>query len=319
MINRVWLHLFGRGLVATPDDLGATGEAPSHPELLDALAVDFMEQGWSIKGAVRRIVLSRTYMMSSAENDVNMARDPDNRYVWRHNPRRLEAEAIRDAMLFASGDLDLERPVGSLVARVGDGLSAQVDVIRSISERAGVEQLRSMAARLRQVGGGQGDMQRQAGAMALQADPTRERNHRSVYLPVIRNSGEPVLEVFDFPDASLVTGQREETTVATQGLYLLNAEFVMQQADALAARVARQSQARDEQIAQAFQLSLGREPTAEELDASLQFLDSFPGAPASERRLGGFVRRRLQGDRSSQAMSALCQSLFATAEFRQTD
>ncbi len=124
MVNRIWLHLFGRGLVATPDDLGSTGDAPSHPELLDNLAVDFMDQDWSIKTAIRRMVLTRTYMMSSTEDAKNMTLDPDNRYLWRHNPKRLEAEAIRDAMLLASGQLDLERPVGSLIARLGDGLSA---------------------------------------------------------------------------------------------------------------------------------------------------------------------------------------------------
>ena len=124
MVNRVWLHLFGRGLVPTPDNFGAAGQPPSHPELLDTLAVDFMADGWSIKRLIRRIVLSRAYGLDSAHDPRNFEADPDNALVWRMSKRRLEAEALRDALLSVGGRLDPEPPVGSAVARTGEGLAA---------------------------------------------------------------------------------------------------------------------------------------------------------------------------------------------------
>ncbi len=147
IVNRVWLHLFGRGLVPTPDNFGAAGQRPSHPELLDTLAVDFMADGWSIKRLIRRIVLSRAYGLDSAHDPHNFEADPDNALVWRMSKRRLEAEALRDALLFVSGRLAPEPPVGSAVARTGEGLALFLRV-------AGLDA----------------------------SDP-----HRSVYLPVVRD------------------------------------------------------------------------------------------------------------------------------------
>ena len=123
MVNRVWLHLFGRGLVATPDNFGAAGQPPSHPELLDSLAVTFMDQGWSVKELIRQIVLSRAYQLASSHDARNFEADPDNTLVWRMSKKRLEAEAIRDAVLCASGRLIVEPPVGSAVAQAGEGLA----------------------------------------------------------------------------------------------------------------------------------------------------------------------------------------------------
>ena len=116
IVNRVWLHLFGRGLVPTPDNFGAAGARPSHPELLDTLAVEFMNDGWSIKGLIRRIVLSRAYGLDSAHDPRNFEADPDNALVWRMSKLRLEAEALRDALLFVGGRLATGPPVGSAVA-----------------------------------------------------------------------------------------------------------------------------------------------------------------------------------------------------------
>ena len=121
MVNRIWLHLFGRGLVPTPDNFGAAGQTPSHPELLDALAVSFMDESWSVKKLIRRIVLSRAYQLGSTHDAHSFEVDPDNTLIWRMSPRRLEAEALRDAVLAISGQLDLEPPVGSAVARAGEG------------------------------------------------------------------------------------------------------------------------------------------------------------------------------------------------------
>ncbi|MGD9858362.1 MAG: PSD1 and planctomycete cytochrome C domain-containing protein, partial [Planctomycetaceae bacterium] len=113
MVNRIWQHVFGAGLVSTVDNFGTTGEAPSHPELLDHLAIQFVENGWSVKRMVRELVLSRTYRQSSTYDAAAFDKDPDNRLLWRASKRRLEAEAIRDAMLAVSGELDLKRPDGS--------------------------------------------------------------------------------------------------------------------------------------------------------------------------------------------------------------
>ena len=114
-VNRVWQHLFGQGLVGTPDDFGTRGERPSHPELLDHLAQRFMQQGWSVKRLIRRLVLSRTYQLSSDFNRTAAARDPENRWLWRMNRRRLRVEALRDGLLAVSGQLD-RSPTDSVVA-----------------------------------------------------------------------------------------------------------------------------------------------------------------------------------------------------------
>ena len=122
MVNRVWRQLFGAGIVRSVDNFGASGEKPSHPELLDNLAVHFAADGWSVKRLVREIVLSRTYRQSSAYDDNAFRADPENRLLGRAVKRRMDAEAIRDAMLAVSGELDAARPSGSLVARtIGDG------------------------------------------------------------------------------------------------------------------------------------------------------------------------------------------------------
>ncbi len=113
IVNRVWHHLFGQGLVTSVDNFGTTGARPSHPELLDHLARQFVADGWSIKRLVRRIVLSRAYQLSAAAAPANVAVDPGNRLIWRHNPRRLDAEEIRDAMLAIAGTLNPCRPRGS--------------------------------------------------------------------------------------------------------------------------------------------------------------------------------------------------------------
>jgi hypothetical protein len=171
LANRVWHHLLGQGIVSSVDNFGSTGQPPSHPELLDTLAVQLRDEGWSIKSLVREIVLSRTYRQASDYRDEPFQQDPENRLVWRVSKRRLEAEAIRDAMLAASGQLDLVRPDGSLVGRViGD---RPISII-GLDKRLPPD---------------------------LDDGP-----HRSVYLPVIRDRLPDVLDLFDFPEASLVSG-----------------------------------------------------------------------------------------------------------------
>ena len=222
IVNRVWLHLFGRGLVPTPDNFGAAGQRPSHPELLDTLAVDFMADGWSIKRLIRRIVLSRAYGLDSSHDPHNFEADPDNALVWRMSKRRLEAEALRDALLFVSGRLAPEPPVGSAVARTGEGLALFLRV-------AGLDA----------------------------SDP-----HRSVYLPVVRDGVLESLALFDFADPSLVTGERATTTGPAQALYFMNGPFVSRQAEALAERVRAVEGDDAQRVDRAYRLALARPPTA---------------------------------------------------------
>ena len=117
MVNRIWQHLLGEGIVRTPDDFGITGIKPTHQELLDYLAVQFVESGWSVKSMVREIATSRVYRLASSHDETKFNADPENKLLWRANKKRLEGEVIRDAMLVAAGQLDLERPRASLVAK----------------------------------------------------------------------------------------------------------------------------------------------------------------------------------------------------------
>jgi len=235
MVNRVWLHLFGRGLVPTPDNFGAAGARPSHPELLDTLAVDFMNDGWSIKGLIRRIVLSRAYGLDSAHDARNFEPDPDNALVWRMSKLRLEAEAVRDALLFVGGRLATGPPVGSAVARAGEGLALFVRV------------------------------------EGLDASDM----HRSVYLPVVRDRVLESLALFDFADPSLVTGERATTTGPAQALYFLNGPLVIRQAEALADRVRAMDGDAAHRVDRAYRIALARGPTAAERDRALAFLRDF--------------------------------------------
>jgi hypothetical protein len=235
IVNRVWLHLFGRGLVASPDNFGAAGQRPSHPELLDTLAVNFMADGWSLKRLARRIVLSRAYGLDSSHDPHSFEADPDNALVWRMSKRRLDAEVLRDALLFVSGRLAPEPPVGSAVARTGEGLALFLRV-------AGLD------------------------ASDL---------HRSVYLPVVRDGMLESLALFDFADPSLVTGKRTTTTGPAQALYFMNGTFVARQAEALAERVRAFDGDDALSVVRAYRLALSRPPTAGEQGRALVFLREF--------------------------------------------
>jgi hypothetical protein len=232
MVNRVWLHLFGRGLVPTPDNFGAAGTPPSHPELLDLLAVDFMADGWSIKRLIRRIVLSRAYGLDSTFDPRSYEADPDNELVWRMSKRRLDAEVLRDALLAVGGRLSSEPRSSSPVARTGEGLAFFI---------------------------------RLAG---FDASDT----HRSVYLPVIRDQVLESLALFDFADPSLVTGLRSATTGPAQALYFLNSPFVIQQSAAFADRLCTLETDDAHRVELAYRLALARSPTEAERSRALLFI-----------------------------------------------
>ena len=269
MVNRIWYHLFGRGIVETVDNFGALSESPTHPELLDYLAIRLMNNGWSIKQTIKEIMLSRTYQLSSEHDAANYAADPENKLVWRMSRRRLEAEVIRDSILAVSGQLNLNRPDGSLTQEVSEG---------EIGRRA------NTAALLRPV------------------------TYRSAYLPLVRGLVPEFLSVFDVADPELVVGQRDVTTVATQALYMMNSPFVFEQAEHAADRLLLESNLTDEQRAAfAVRLILGRDPSDDERRAAMAYLRDCEQSLESSQPLE--TKRRT-------AWAGLCQSLFASAEFR---
>ncbi|MBI2804025.1 MAG: PSD1 domain-containing protein [Planctomycetes bacterium] len=281
MANRIWHHLFGRGLVGSVDNFGVTGDKPSHPELLDYLALSFMrgEPGapgpgeWSVKKLVRRLVLTRAYQLGSETTEAHLKADPANYLVWRHNPARLSAEEIRDAMLAASGKLDRARPKGS------PAMHLKVIELTNVSP---------LAKKLEEA--------------------ANTSVHRSIYLPLLRTLTPRSLEVFDFAEQGLVVGSRDATTVATQALYLLNDPFVRQQSQALAQRVlAGKGQSDARRITLAYALTLSRPATAKEIERATSYIADYENAAREEKSV--------QSPRLA-AWSSFCQALLASAEFR---
>ena len=271
-VNRVWQHLFGRGIVASVDNFGTLGKLPAHPELLDTLAVQFMEDGWSIKRLIRRIVLSRAYQLSGDANEAAIAVDADNTLLWRANTRRLEAEAIRDALLAVSGQLDLARPVGSPVTELGDQLVRGVDLKKLVPES----------------------------------------NHRSVYLPVVRDYPPEVFELFDFPSPDMTSGDRAVTTVPMQELFFQNSPFVAGQAKHAAQRVlSADGLDHDvERVDYAFRLALSRPPNEPERNAALTYLVRAVQVTAETNSDSSVAAAR------ETAWTGVMHTLLAGAEFR---
>ncbi len=239
MVNRIWHWHFGRGIVPTPGNFGKMGMAPSHPELLDWLATEFVRQGWSIKQMHRLIMNSETYKMSSGfYQAANVEKDPNDVYLWRFPLRRLEAEAIRDVILAASGQLNLE----------AGGPPFFPSIPKSVRE--GYRQ-------------GRWEMTKE--------EPATWR--RSVYSYWKRGLKYPMFEVFDQPDLNVTCERRNVTTVPTQSLTLLNNEFVLMQAKYFAERVLREAGADPaRQIREVYRIALSRAPTQKELDSMLAFL-----------------------------------------------
>lgn len=326
MVNRIWLHMIGKGIVTSTENFGTTGQAPSHPELLDHLAARFMESGWSVKSVVREIATSRVYRMASTFIETHHEHDPDNALVWRANPRRLDAEAIRDAMLSISGEIDLDRPRASVVAeagytRVQNGqLGSPMPGLGGARPEAG-QQGRSQQQRL-QPDGQRRPGGRPGGAMGRPGRPMggprgpggriqnpldmENAKFRSVYLPIVRDEEPRSLDVFDLADSSTIIGQRESSNTANQSLYMMNNPLVMQQSEAFARRLTDSGSHVSDQIEQAFLLAFGRPPTAGERSATSAFVRQFSSSTDSR-------------DRVTATMMALCQSLFAAAEFRYID
>lgn len=248
MVNRVWLKLFGEGLVRSPNNWGLQGEKPTHPELLDHLATDFMNNGWSIKKLIKQIVLSDAYQRSSQYNAESFKADSENKLIWRMVPRQLDAEALRDSILAIGGVLNYERPYASEVAELGD-----IKFGRTID-----------ASKL--------------GASHM---------HRAVYMPIVRDTVHESLSLFDFADTNAPVAKRDPTNVASQALYLMNSPLVISSAEKMAANLIESHDSVKERVRWAFIQAYGRNPTEREYAASEAFFKRFKPQKAQSTNPGG--------------------------------
>lgn len=235
IVNRLWQFHFGAGIVDTPSDFGGNGTRPSHPELLDLLAVELMDHDWSLKHVQRLILTSQTWQQDSRPHAAGLAVDAASRLLWRFPPRRLEAEAIRDGMLAVSGVLDLHMG--------GPGFSAfeiEAENVRHYHPKQNF---------------GPADWR------------------RMVYMTKVRQERDAVFGVFDCPDCSQVVPKRSRSTTPLQALNLFNSRFVMQQAERFAGRLDRDADSPHGKIDRAYQLCFGRRPDPEEIEAAAAFIE----------------------------------------------
>jgi hypothetical protein len=232
MVNRIWQQHFGKGIVATPSNFGLRGDEPTHPELLDYLARRFIDGGWSIKAMHREIVLSKTYQLASADAAANLDQDPVNRWYWRYDRRRLDAEAIRDAMLAISGRLDRNRPSGPHpFPPMASWSWTQHQPFKDVY-------------------------------------PTP---HRSVYLMTQRIQRHPYLALFDGPDSNTTTDQRFSSTVPLQALFLMNNPWVREQAEGFARRLISAAPDAPRRIGLACEAAYGRAAQPDEIERGEAF------------------------------------------------
>jgi hypothetical protein len=239
MANRVWQYHFGRGIVATASDFGVRGERPTHPELLDWLATEFVAKGWSVKHLHRLMVTSSAYRQSCQPSAATKAKDPENQLFSRMNRQRLEGEVLRDSLLAVSGRLNPKMG--------GPGVFPPLPP----------EALRGVKG------------------WTASPDP-KDHVRRSVYVCARRNLRFPILEVFDLPDSNLSCPRRERSTTAPQALALLNAAVATEAATALAGRLEKEAPTEDERVTLAYRLTLARTPTASERKLCHEFLTESP-------------------------------------------
>jgi hypothetical protein len=233
MVNRVWRWHFGQGIVRTPDNFGRLGEAPDNPALLDWLARRFVENGWSLKAMHRLVMLSATYQMSTAADERAVQADPENRLHGRTNVRRLEAEALRDALLAVTGTLD--RGMGGPVLHVKNREFLFDHTSKDLTKY--------------------------------------DSRRRSIYLPVIRNNVYDVFQLFDFPDPAVPGGDRATTTVAPQALFLMNSDWVAQLCEEMAGKLLADRALDDAgRVRTIYRRAYGREPTAAETARALSLV-----------------------------------------------
>ena len=239
MVNRIWGWHFGTGIVATPGNFGKMGVLPSNPKLLDWLATEFVQKGWSIKQMHRLIMTSETYKMESAfSREANLKADPTNVYLWRFPPHRLEAEIIRDAILSASSQLNPQAG--------GEPFFPSIPIRLRADQPRGVWEV-------------------------TKEEPSTWR--RSVYAYVKRGLKYPIFEVFDQPDLNVTCERRATSTVPTQALTLLNNQFTLMQANYFADRIWKTAGPNPEkEVNEMYRIALSREPTSGEMQSNLAFL-----------------------------------------------
>ena len=289
IVNRIWQHHFGHGLVRTPSDFGVRGETPSHPELLEYLAQDFVANGWKTKRLHRKILNSAVWQQSSkptrphpsfaSEQVGNRSEtDPQNRLLWKRMPQRIEAEALRDAMLAVSGTLNLRAG--------GPGFKPPIPPEANLARNI------------------------QGGDYPKDAKDDASTRRRSIYMFHKRLVPYPLFQAFDRPDFLVSCARRQNTTVAPQGMALLNDRFVRAVAGDFAERLIRDCGDDDEALVQrSFQLSFSRLPIASETEASTAFIRSQMRAR----------RMRHESDERQEAVADYCQTLFGLNEFLYVD
>ncbi|HIN95174.1 MAG TPA: DUF1553 domain-containing protein [Planctomycetes bacterium] len=239
IVNRIWQGHFGTGLVRSPDNFGRLGQLPTHPQLLDYLALHLKRNQWSLKTLHRQIVLSATYRMSSRDNRQAALVDPDNKLYWRVNRRRLEAEAIRDAVLVVGGSLD---------RRMG-GSELMTENRKYVTSTANVNPV------------------------------VYQNKRRSIYLPVVRSALFEMFQVFDFSDPSVLNGKRQTTTIAPQALFMMNSKVVVDECQSMARNLLSASELNDKQrIQRAFQMVYTRSASELEISESLGYMDRYQKA-----------------------------------------
>jgi hypothetical protein len=281
-------------LVRDPDNFGASGTSPTHPELLDFMAIEFMKNSWSVKQMIRSIATSRVYRLSSSYDPTRFELDPENHWIARANSKRLDAEAIRDAMLAVSGQLDLKPPKASLIATFGSTVMGpngpqNIPLLLANATNPNDPNASTRANAMR-------NMMGQGGFRNPNANVFETPNYkRSVYLPVARNA---------LPRA--LVGEREVSNTAEQALYMLNNPFVVELSDALARKAMKQSKEPRQQMVHAFQLVYGRPPSGDEMKAANRFYRQ-----SNETRTSG-----KKDEAAFRWLSQFCQALFGTAEFR---
>ena len=299
LVNRVWQHHFGRGLVGTPSDFGVMGERPSHPELLDWLAADFVEHGWQLKRLHRLIMTSSAYRQSSRRDPRRESRDPENRLYGRKPVIRLDAEVIRDAILAASGVLN--------EALFGPPVPVRPDVHGQIV--VGIDKT-------------EGDNK-----MPVEVPLNGEEFRRGIYVQVRRSRPLAMLHAFDAPVMEVNCDRRQSSTVATQSLMLMNSQFILDQAARFARRL-RQEAGNDRlrEVTRAWQLAFSRSPTVSELADALEFLSRQEAQLQSVIAQAG--EKEQKGEKTApatkpppelQALTDLCQALLSANEFLYVD
>ncbi len=274
MVNRLWQWHFGEGLVRTPSNFGKLGEMPTHPELLDYLALQFVKQGWSIKAMHRLIMLSSTYQMSSETSSKAGERDPDNRLLSHMNRRRLDAEEIRDGMLALTGQLDLT---------VGGTLQSGFGT----------------------------DGENSSGRLSVNPDTSVRR---TVYLPIRRSNLPSLFNLFDFGDATTPGEGRARTNVSPQALYMMNGESVAKRSREMARNLLEGSTTDDQRMTLAYQQTLGRTPTSEELRESLGYVENYRSKSLAAAQTSGAVTTP-----SLDAWQSFCRVLLSSNEFIYVD